>query len=263
MTDASLKPGVIVEINGLQSEAGKAQNGKKGILKNFLEDKGRWEVDLGNGKIMSLKADNLVRTQVKSRWAQASAEEEAAKAAEETAKLPFKPGQRVEVFGLESESGRKVNGKSGLVIKYLPEKGRFQVELGLENPMSLKPENLREVSATPTPTPTAPTQLGPKNGSAPSASTEGEAAVEWPPSLPFKLGNCVEVFGLDSETGKEINGEKGIVTGYDKTKDRVQVRVGDDIKSLRSTNLRKVEFSFATTDSEKRSRSRSRSKPRN
>merc|ERR1712176_245693 len=52
-------------------------------------------------------------------------------------------GDQVEVFGLQSEAGRKLNGMKGKLTKFVDEKGRWQVELGLSNVQSLKPENLR------------------------------------------------------------------------------------------------------------------------
>merc|ERR1712012_1322064 len=55
----------------------------------------------------------------------------AAAAAVAKSQEPLKPGDRVEVYGLQSEAGRALNGKTGLITKYV--EGRFQVELGLAN----------------------------------------------------------------------------------------------------------------------------------
>merc|ERR1711963_135908 len=44
---------------------------------------------------------------------------------------PLKPGDPVEVHGLQSETGRMLNGKTGLITKFVEDKGRFQIELGL------------------------------------------------------------------------------------------------------------------------------------
>lgn len=55
-------------------------------------------------------------------------------------------GQYVEVFGLQSQTGRQMNKQKGTVIKALPETGRIEVCLGPEGKIvSLKPENLRHV----------------------------------------------------------------------------------------------------------------------
>jgi len=56
----------------------------------------------------------------------------------------FNPGDQVEVFGLQSESGRRMNGKKGVIVKFDNAKMRFQVELGLGGVQSLKPDNLRK-----------------------------------------------------------------------------------------------------------------------
>lgn len=67
----------------------------------------------------------------------------AAASAAVAAAAPLKPGDRVEVHGLQSAAGKPLNGKTGMIIKFAEDKGRFQVELGLANVQSLKPENLR------------------------------------------------------------------------------------------------------------------------
>ncbi|CAE8589060.1 unnamed protein product [Polarella glacialis] len=272
----SLRPGVLVEVHGLESENGRLMNGKRGTIKQHFAEKGRFEVELGSGKLASLRPENLRRVEVKSRWAQASeAGETAADPAE--ASLPFKPGQRVEVVGLESESGKQMNGKSGIVTRYLKDKCRFQVELGLANLGSLRAENLKEAApkAEASPSPSAPATVRSPAVGQPSADAAAASVSapgdDWPEGLAFKAGHCVEVFGLDSELGRELNGEKGIVVSYDKAKDRIGVRVGDEVKNIRCANLKKVDFSFAAAEAgdaeapeaeapEPRSRSRSRSR---
>mmetsp|Transcript_57835 Transcript_57835/g.134712 ORF Transcript_57835/g.134712 Transcript_57835/m.134712 type:complete len:370 (+) Transcript_57835:145-1254(+) len=85
-------------------------------------------------------------------------------------------GDTVEVFGLESESGKKLNGQTGVVTGYNEESGRFDVRFGYEKEVSLKPANLKRPSLIP--------------------------------------GDCVEVSGLESESGKSLNGQKGHITSY-------------------------------------------------
>lgn len=222
--ESVLKPGCLVEIFGLESETGKTMNGKRGIIAAHLEEKGRFEVELGPGKKTSLKPCNLRRVEVKSRWKDAGAVDENT-GATQSENLAFKLGQRVEVFGLESDGGRALNGKKGLVTKYLAERDRFQVELGLPTLQSIRPQNLRAVDAAP-------------------ASATGEPAARAPPAkLPFRPGHVVEIYGLDdAEDGARLNGEKGFVTGYDTGADRFCVSVGAESKSLRACNLKKVEF---------------------
>lgn len=55
-------------------------------------------------------------------------------------------GEYVEVFGLQSQTGRRLNRKRGIVIKANDDTGRIEVCLGPEGKItSLKPENLRLV----------------------------------------------------------------------------------------------------------------------
>eukprot|EP00747_Dinoflagellata_sp_TGD_P120576 gnl/TRDRNA2_/TRDRNA2_173275_c2_seq8.p1 gnl/TRDRNA2_/TRDRNA2_173275_c2~~gnl/TRDRNA2_/TRDRNA2_173275_c2_seq8.p1 ORF type:complete len:540 (+),score=113.69 gnl/TRDRNA2_/TRDRNA2_173275_c2_seq8:109-1728(+) len=52
------------------------------------------------------------------------------------------PGDSVEVSGLESQNGKVLNGKTGLITKYVDESGRFEVSFGKGNVASLRRENL-------------------------------------------------------------------------------------------------------------------------
>ncbi|CAK0864469.1 unnamed protein product [Prorocentrum cordatum] len=75
----------------------------------------------------------------------AAAREARAKAQE------LRVGDAIEVFGLTSETGRPLNGRSGSVTRPIPEKGRFEVRLSLgfsaAETVSLNPKNLRKVRA--------------------------------------------------------------------------------------------------------------------
>jgi hypothetical protein len=55
----------------------------------------------------------------------------------------FKPGTWVEIFGLDSEGGKKLNGQQGTIVKYVYEKIRFEVQL-TEKVVSVRPVNLRK-----------------------------------------------------------------------------------------------------------------------
>ena len=39
---------------------------------------------------------------------------------------PFKNGKRVRIVGLTSEAGLKLNGEKGVVVKQIPERGRYK-----------------------------------------------------------------------------------------------------------------------------------------
>eukprot|EP00434_Breviolum_minutum_P014587 symbB.v1.2.012859.t1/scaffold875.1/size155714/8 len=59
--EAPLKTGEEVEIFGLNSDAGKAFNGQKGVLTEYCSDKDRWEVMISLEKVVSLRPRNLRR----------------------------------------------------------------------------------------------------------------------------------------------------------------------------------------------------------
>jgi len=158
-----LQVGEEVEVHGLESENGKLLNGKTGTLTVFLEDKGRWQVELAPDHVVSLKPANLQRVQQEQQEEEQQEEEEAPaeEKKEEQAEAPappapkpdgdgtFKVGDRVEVQGLQSESGSKLNGQVGHITEYLVDKGRFQVQLEDADAVSIKPANLKSRSPAP------------------------------------------------------------------------------------------------------------------
>jgi len=113
---------------------------------------------------------------------------------------------RVEVFGIESESGRILNGRIGVVIQYIEESGRYEVKFGPEQIALLRGEKLRK----------------PKDGKA-----------------RFTVDDSVEVFGLTSEAGTKLNGQRGVVVCFQEATSRYEVRLGaDKLTSLKPENLR-------------------------
>merc|ERR1711937_433238 len=52
-----LSAGCLVRLHGLQDQS--EQNGKKGILLQFIEDTGRWRVKLKDGSGVSVRVENL------------------------------------------------------------------------------------------------------------------------------------------------------------------------------------------------------------
>jgi len=62
--------------------------------------------------------------------------------------MPLQPGDCVEVFGLESEKGKALNGNRGILTKHFEAKGRFEVRVTPDRSVNMKPENLRKVELT-------------------------------------------------------------------------------------------------------------------
>mmetsp|Transcript_2593 Transcript_2593/g.6627 ORF Transcript_2593/g.6627 Transcript_2593/m.6627 type:complete len:690 (+) Transcript_2593:121-2190(+) len=132
--EEQLQVGDRVEVHGLESEQGKLLNGEVGAIIGFLEDKGRFQIQLDkDNKIISAKPGNL--TKVSS--ADDSDQEE------DDGHRPLENGDKVEIYGLESESGSKLNGRIGVIVEYLTDKERFKVELAEQECVSVKPSNLR------------------------------------------------------------------------------------------------------------------------
>ncbi|CAK0885170.1 unnamed protein product, partial [Prorocentrum cordatum] len=129
---ASWKPGDEAQICGLASEQGRPLNGKVGVIKAYSEEKGRFEVKLTDGKVVFAKGANL-------------------QPPADAAEAPLKVGDRVEIFGLTSESGSKLNGREGAISEFVADKERFMVELSPSEVVSVKPANLRAVAPPPSP----------------------------------------------------------------------------------------------------------------
>lgn len=196
----------------------------------------------------------------------------------------LKVGDCVEVFGLESESGKELNAQRGILTDKISAKDRWQVRLAPEKVVSLKPENLKKVELT---VAERLRVLGlggsgqgnvdgvektkqsrsrsrePKKYQPPkSQDVQGKDDAEYS-DLPFKPGHCVEVFGMESEKGKRLNGLTGIVVRYLKETQRFEVRfIPDYIVSLKADNLRKMEFKFNTPASEESGKGDEEAKPK-
>ena len=107
----------------------------------------------------------------------------AARQAREAAEAPagLTPGERVVVCGLQSESGRAMNGLQGVVVGWVADKQRWELRLdGAEahKTFNLKPENARPLELRPRPPgPEAPpaAPAAPASGSSVAPSSEAGA----------------------------------------------------------------------------------------
>lgn len=287
-----LRRGDKVEIVGLESESGRQLNGKVGVVSQFLEEKGRCTVEVDGGNVVSLRPANLQRKDAPAPPSQPEEEK------------PLQPGDSVEVRGLESESGMKLNGRKGSILEFVEASGRFKVELGPEEVVSIKAgnlvrlkaeeqasepeeekrsrsksssssasasrprkskkrrkESLEDMDLTPEEkleallTGVVPKRKKAKRPAPPeepdydalareegffaahaAAKAAARAAAE-PPVL--KMGDQVEVFGLQSEAGKKLNGMRGVLMKFIEEKGRYEVELGlGNLQSLKPDNLR-------------------------
>ena len=96
---------------------GKRLRGQKGAVSK-VSSENEVQIQLADGKVETLKAQELRG-------------------------MDFHPVDCVEAFGLTSESGRSLNGKIGIVTRFVPESGRFEVSFP-QSKVNLRPENLRK-----------------------------------------------------------------------------------------------------------------------
>jgi len=266
MTEGELKNGSRVEIFGLESESGKALNGQVGHIAGFLEEKGRYQVTLAPDKVVSLKPDNL-----KQLPAESGPKPESAGGADASGHV-FQAGERVEVSGLESEAGRKLNERVGITKEFLVDKGRWTIEMeDTKEVVSVRPANLSFVDKAADEGSGSSSSRSKKkkkrkrsSGANPeealeamlkgervrddrrkkSARDAGAAAARFANEAEagtLQPGDRVEVVGLQSASGKALNGKQGLITKWDEMKGRFQVDLFmANLQSLKPENLKQV-----------------------
>jgi len=172
--------GTRVQINGLTGAV--ELNGKEGTVVGHDEASGRITVHVEGGKDMEsgerkLKPTNLTKV-VKGG-------------------VFFPAGTRVRVSGLSGAA--HLNDKEGNIKGKDEATGRYTVDIDGEGEKNLKPENLTKASAV----------VKPKKAEETPSDTPAELREEG-----FKIGFQVRVGGLNG--AKELNGQVGVIFGYDK-----------------------------------------------
>lgn len=292
------KQGDYVEVHGLESESGRPLNGQRGVVESYVEEKARFEVRLGPEKTMNLKPENLREpelnpgTQVEicgldpeagKLWngqrgciIKYLAEDDKLQVHIDTEKVvnlksgnlqrpPLQPGNQAEVYGLESESGQLMNGRQGIIMKYVVESDRFQVQLledGQDTPdRRWELMSMKELRAECGHLNIDLTDCFDKAGIAKRLRTYQEDKAARSSAMGSKMvnlkgenlrrlemgpGDTVQVFGLESESGKLVNGQEGMITTLRNETGRFEVRFR--MLKLCYENLRKVSLSFGPGD---------------
>lgn len=152
----------------------------------------------------------------------------------------------MEIVGLTSEAGKQLNGCNGVVTKLLQEAGRLEVRVGVDKRVTVKPENVRLV------------QNDPGAVAAKLGFGTADRKADCVAAAAFREGSLVEVVGIESMQGRELNGKMGtVVLDYETPPDRVKVKVslgnvmGNDKyrhATLKPCNLRKVTMAGLTDD---------------
>merc|ERR1712166_1177830 len=130
---AAIRAGVCLLVNGLNARPD--LNGQRATAIAFVEDKGRWRVKFGSGEEVSLKPANLTVDASGAVTAAASQPVFSAAARE------VQVGSEVQLDGLKARPD--LNGKKGIVIEHVVEKGRWRIEMeDSAEEVSIKTANL-------------------------------------------------------------------------------------------------------------------------
>lgn len=212
--DQPLKVGDCVLIFGLESESGKPLNDQKGIVTGILEATGRLEVRLSPDKVVSLKALNLK-------------------------KVELTVAERLKVLGL-GNSGDKCEKNDRPTSEQ--EQGQEQ-QVPQSEPQSKEPQADGPAIADPAPGSCANNhgQRRDRSRSRSSSSSSSRSTTRHT-GTSVNVGDKVEVFGLQSEGGRQLNGQRGCIVKHLTERTRFEVLLGlDRMVSLRPENLRKVD----------------------
>ena len=223
-----------VEVFGLQSDKGKKLNGKVALVLGWLPELGRYEVEVPNEGdrpleaplIFNLKPGNLTEP----RAHRGSA---------------LVVGDAVEIHGLTSAQGEKLNYQRGVVSAWLEDKGRFKLVVPNHPPVNITPEHLRRVQCQDEDT--RPEVAAPAS---PILSDPSDAEKNAGASRPLALGDAVEIIGLKSTRGQALNGQHGVTTAWLEEKSAFEITLSGGRKGhLRPANLRKVSQQGAPPES--------------
>ena len=87
----------------------------------------RHVVDVSQVRVLDPEEAKAVRRRLNEANVKASGRANPEREAVDMEDRAYSPGDQITVFGLESEAGKAINGRCGEVVRYLPEKGRFEV----------------------------------------------------------------------------------------------------------------------------------------
>lgn len=191
--------GSAVRVGGLTSEAGKELNGELGAVLRFDPERGRYEILLASGETKALKPEYL--------------------------QCELSCGSAVRVTGLTSEAGQKLNGELGTVLRYDPEKGRYEVRFKAgDGARALRPENLQCSLAT-------------DDAGAGAWAWAGDESAR-PRLAP---GVRVRIERLLSEAVQQLNGQEATFVRFNADAGRCEVRLDNgEVKAVRPGNLELV-----------------------
>lgn len=245
-----LRPGDKVEVFGLESGIGRGLNGQTGVVLRFIEESGRFEIQFSDTNSKQLRPNNLMKLYG------------------EHGATTFKSGDAVEIFGLESAEHHQLNGLTGLIHRFIPDKSRYEVRISNSKTVTVRSQNLMKVYDDPTAfsfssgdvvtisalTSATGSAMNGQQAVVVKSTDEGRLEVRFASGKllhvkPCNLtkvglmqGDLVEICGLQSKQGEELNGWKGTIVQYIEESGRFEVRLPPRRHvCLKPENLRKVD----------------------
>mmetsp|Transcript_74905 Transcript_74905/g.236742 ORF Transcript_74905/g.236742 Transcript_74905/m.236742 type:complete len:724 (+) Transcript_74905:70-2241(+) len=205
-----------VEIQGLESESGKPNNGKKAVVTRWLPDKGRYEVQISGEKLLTLKPENVRKLG-------------------ELEKLRCVQKQAAEILSTQEAQSvlDKQRGKASNVMQYMKLRAEALPQLispacehhGVD--VAWRAEMLAANANDPI-------------SKASSKKMEELSAFGTLGPSKFEKGACYEVSGLSSEAGQKLNGTAVIVRGWNQAKERYDTSPLEnpgEVKAMKAENL--------------------------
>lgn len=218
-----------VMLQGLQSAAGQKLNGKIGVITSFVEDTNRFQVELAPGEVQSIKPENLRYTDKappaakapKKRSADSGGSSSSSDSSEKRRKKRAKKKRKQRAatfsnFTSFDQSGAGYTGKSREEMT-----AEEKLHEMMHGPMSIneRDQYVRQRTA--------------------EAKKEEESKVKTKAAGALKVGDPVVIHGLQSESGKKLNGRSGVIAHFIESSGRFQVSLGgNEAPALKRENLK-------------------------
>lgn len=216
---------MLVHVAGFDDQ-GRPLGTEEGTLAEYDASAQRWLVLMSDGSGKSVKPEDLSPLVGISPAGGAGSSNPEAVASPSTASAAFHPGDRVRIAGLRSRAD--LNGQSGEIVEFVVADGRWRVWMDDGTGKSLKPEHLEIVEVA--------TRAEP----APGDNNDRQAPFVGPPAIDAEImpGARVRVRGLAVRS--DLNGQEGVVRGFDEAAGRWVVEVDDGTCKFRTVNLEVV-----------------------
>jgi len=213
-----------VMVQGLQSAAGQKLNGKHGIIIDFIEATDRFKVEVGPGEVHSLKPENLRYSEKVPTWnkkregSDSSSSDSSEKKAREK-RIKKRRKERAGAFSSFTSFDQQGGAYTGKSREEMTAEERLHEMMN--GPMSKtdRDQFFREKA---------------------KEQKEREASTPHTPAAgALKVGDPVIVHGLQSESGKKMNGRTGVIGKLIESSGRFQVQLGpNEAPALKRENLR-------------------------